>query len=155
MIARQHWGFIHGLEQFFPQWHLIPSSRRAGRRWQMVWQGPRLGFVAETGRFVAMETPWVRFSCLLAFVPCFLLFVFRFSFLSFLNFFPSSRYVYVLRVPSSVQQPSATLSKCVFYSTCSFCLWKQSKHSYTRALRGGPLWRPAASLVGCMRCQVL
>ena len=58
----------------------------------------------------------------LAFVPCFLLFVFRFSFLSFLNFFPSSRYVYVLRVPSSVQHPSATLSKYVFYSTCSFCL---------------------------------
>ena len=27
-----------------------------------------------------------------------------------------------LRVPSSVQQPSATLSKYVFYSTCSFCL---------------------------------
>ena len=27
--------------------------------------------------------------------------------------------------------------------------------STTRALRGGPLWRPAASLVGCMRCQVL
>ena len=26
---------------------------------------------------------------------------------------------------------------------------------YTRALRGGPLWQPAASLVGCMRCQVL
>ena len=25
----------------------------------------------------------------------------------------------------------------------------------TRALRGRPLWRPAASLVGCMRCQVL
>ena len=25
----------------------------------------------------------------------------------------------------------------------------------TRTLRGGPLWRPAASLVGCMRCQVL
>ena len=36
-----------------------------GRRWQMVWQGPRLGFVAETGRFIAMETAWVRFSCLL------------------------------------------------------------------------------------------
>ena len=49
----------------------------------MVWQGPGLGFVPETGRFVAMETPWVRFSCLLAFVPCFLLFVFRFSFLIF------------------------------------------------------------------------
>ena len=27
---------------------------------------------------VAMETPWVRFACLLAFVPCFLIFVFRF-----------------------------------------------------------------------------
>ena len=57
---------------------------RAGRRWQMVWQGPRLDFVSETvsetGRFVAMETPWVRFSCLLAFVPCFLL---RFSFFLF------------------------------------------------------------------------
>ena len=28
-------------------------------------------------------------------------------------------------------------------------------YMFTRALRGGPLWRPAASLVGCMRCQVL
>ena len=26
---------------------------------------------------------------------------------------------------------------------------------FTRALRDGPLWRPAASLVGSMRCQVL
>ena len=49
---------------------------------------------------------------MLAFAPCFLLLVFRFSFL-FL-FFPASRYVYLLRVPSSVQQPSATLSKYVF-----------------------------------------
>ena len=85
----------------------------------MVWQGPRLDFVAETGRFVAMETPWVRFSCSLAFVPCFLLFVVLFSFLSYL--FPASWYVY-LRVPSSVQQPAATHSKYVFYSACSFCL---------------------------------
>ena len=56
---------------------------------------------------------------LLAFVPCLLLFVFLF-FLFY--FFPASRYVYLLRVPSSVEQPSATLSKYVFYSTCSFCL---------------------------------
>ena len=55
---------------------------------------------------------------LLAFVPCFLVFVFRFS---VAYFFPASRYVYLLRVPSSVQQ-CATLSKYVFYSTCSFCL---------------------------------
>ena len=34
----------------------------------------------------------------------------------------ASRYVY-LRVPSSVQQPSATLSKYTFSSTCSFCLY--------------------------------
>ena len=46
-----------------------------------------------------------------------------FSFFSFLFlFFPASRHVYLLRVPSSVEQPSATLSKYVFYSTCSFCL---------------------------------
>ena len=38
-------------------------------------------------------------------------------FLSFLiRLFPPSRYVYLLRVPSSVEQPSATLSKYVFYT---------------------------------------
>ena len=47
------------------QRHLIPLPTRAGRRWQMVWQGPRLGFVAETGRSLAMETPRVRLSCIL------------------------------------------------------------------------------------------
>ena len=104
------------------QWQLIPLPTRAGRRWQTVWQSPCLGFVAETGRFVAMETPWIRFSFLLAFVPCFLLFVFHFSFLSYRIIFPASRYVYLLRVPSSVQQSSATLSRYVFYSTCAFCL---------------------------------
>ena len=44
------------------------------------------------------------------FVPCFLLFVFYFI-LSY--FFPASRYVYLLRVPSSVPQPSATPRKYV------------------------------------------
>ena len=56
-----------------------------------------LGFVAETGRFVAIETPWVRFFCLLLFVCALLptlIFVFRFSFL--IVFFPASRYVYRL-----------------------------------------------------------
>ena len=38
------------------------------------------------------------------------------------NIIHASRYVYLLRVPSSVQQPSATVSKYVFYSMCSFCL---------------------------------
>ena len=85
--------------------------------------GPRLGFVAETGRFVAMETPWVRFSCLLAFVPYLLLFLFRFSFFSY--FFPASRYVYLLCVPSSVQQ-SLLLSASTYFvvrvlSACVIC----------------------------------
>ena len=35
-------------------WHLIPLSTRAWRRWQIVWEGPRLGFVAETGSFATM-----------------------------------------------------------------------------------------------------
>ena len=100
------------------QWHLIPLPTRAGR-WQMVWQGPRLGWVAETGRFVAMETPWVWFSCLLALVPCFLLFVFPFA---FLIFFRHPGMYCLFRVPSSVQQTSATLSEYVFYSTRSICL---------------------------------
>ena len=45
-----------------------------------------------------------------ALVPCFILFVFLFY--AFF-FFPAPRYVYLLRVSSSVQQPSATLSKYV------------------------------------------
>ena len=60
-------------------------------------------------------------SCVLTLVPCFLLFFF--IFLYFFSYpFPASRYVYLLRVPLSVQQSSATLRKSVFYSTGSFCL---------------------------------
>ena len=56
-------------------------------------------------------------ACFCALLPTFVL---RLGFLSY--FFPASRYVY-LRVRSSVQQPSATLSKYVFDRTCSFfCL---------------------------------
>ena len=89
----------------------------------MVWQGLRLRCVAETGRFVAMETPYLRFSCLLAFVPCFLFLVFRFSFHSFpVLFFSASLNVHLLRVPTSVQQPFSTLGMYVFYSKRSLCL---------------------------------
>ena len=63
--------------------------------------------------------------CFLA-CSCALLPTFLFSLLYL--FFPASRHVYILRVPSFVQQ-SATLSKYVFYSTCSFCLC----HLYTTA----------------------
>ena len=104
------------------QHHAFPRQLRV-HLWRFI-NSPRLGFVAETGRFVAMETPWVRFSCLiLCLASYFSFFVFVFFLFSlFLFFFPASRHVYLLRVPLSVQQPSATLSKYVFYGTCSFCL---------------------------------
>ena len=68
-----------GLDNGSKQWHLIPLLTRAGRRWEMVWQGPRRGFVAETGRFCcygdALSTIFL--------LPCFcaLLPTFRFSFI--------------------------------------------------------------------------
>ena len=66
-------------------------------------------------------------ACSCALLLLFLILFFLASYFSlFFSFFscfvPSSRYVYLLRVPSSVQQPFATLSKYVFYITCSFCL---------------------------------
>ena len=57
-------------------------------------------------------------ACFRAMLP-----TFRFSFL--FSFFSSTgipRYVYLLRVPSSVQQLPATLGKYVFDGTCSFGL---------------------------------
>ena len=53
------------------------ESQRAGRRWQIVWQGPRLGFVAEHGSFVTID----------ALTTIFLLFFRTASFYS--SFFPS------------------------------------------------------------------
>ena len=55
---------------------------------------------------------------LLAFVPCFLLFVFR---VLFSHFFPASRHVFVSSSRLFVCAASGTVSKYVFYSTCSFC----------------------------------
>ena len=86
-----------------------------------MWQGPRLGFIAETGRFVAMETPRVRFSCSCLCLACYFSF-FIFFLVLFFFFSSASRYVYLLRVPSSVQQPPATLGKYVFFRTYSSCL---------------------------------
>ena len=79
---------------------MLPT--RAGRRWQMVWQGPRLGSVAETARFVAM-------------VPCFLLSVFRFSFLSFplLSLHPG---MFIFLLSLRLCSIHVTLSKYVFYT---------------------------------------
>ena len=62
----------------------------------------------------------IEVACFCALLPTFR-FSFCFSFFAYF-LFPSSRYVYLPRVPSSVQQPYATLSKYVFCSTCSFCL---------------------------------
>ena len=65
-----------------------------------------------------MSTIFLRVCFFYALLPTFR-FSFFFSFFSYSS--PSSRYVYLLRVSSSVQQQSATVSKYVFYSTCSFC----------------------------------
>ena len=55
------------------QWHLIPLPTRAATRCQMVWQGPRLGFVAESGRFVTMNA-LSTISCFCALLPTFIIF---------------------------------------------------------------------------------
>ena len=64
----------------------------------------------------ALSTIFLLALKILCLASYFSIFVFLFLF-----FFPASRYVYLPRVPSSVQQPSATPSKYVFYITCSFC----------------------------------
>ena len=92
----------------------IPLPTRAETRWSMVGQGPRLGFVAESGRFVTMNA-LSTISCFCALLPTFVLFSFLIPACS-----------YLLRVPSSGQQQSsaAVLSASTlptfFYSTRSF-----------------------------------
>ena len=70
-----------------------------------MWQGSRLGFVAEKGSFATMD----------ALSTDFLLFSLA-SF--FCSFSPSlSRFVYLLRVASSVQQSSSSVPQGT-YSSC-------------------------------------
>ena len=110
----QHTASTGSLTPSFP-----PDTRTYVIAAEMVWKR-RFGKL----RFRFVEMPTIiyirtRMLFLLALVPCFLLFVFLFFSCFFL--YPGT-YVYLLGVPSSVQQPSATLSKYVFYSACSFCL---------------------------------
>ena len=72
-------------------------SRLCGRDGKIRCYGDALSTIFLLARFCAL-LPTFRFSFFISF--------------SFLIFFPASRYVY-LRAPSSVQQPSATLSKHV------------------------------------------
>ena len=67
--------FVYGGGARRQQWHFIPLPTRARRRWQIVWQDPRLGFVADTGRFVTMDT-LVRFSRFCSMLPTSLIFSF-------------------------------------------------------------------------------
>ena len=67
-----------------------------------------VGFIRNTSYGDALSTIFLL-ACFCALLPTFR-FSFLFSFFSY--FFPASRYVYLLRVPSSVQQPS-TLSKYI------------------------------------------
>ena len=78
-----------------------------------------LGFVAETGRFVG-DGDALSTIFLLAFVPCFLLFVFRFSFLFFVFLHPG---MFIFSVPLRLCSSHLLLSaSTVFYCKCSFCL---------------------------------
>ena len=72
-------------------------------------------FCSRDGKICCYGDVWRRlgydlFACLLLCLASYFSF---FVFFSFLFFFPASRYVYLLRVPSSVQQLSATLRKYV------------------------------------------
>ena len=73
---------------------------------------------------VAMETPWVRFACLLAFVPCFLIFVFRFC--SFLYYYFSCIPVCFIFVSLRLCSSNLLLSESTYFivrvlSACVIC----------------------------------
>ena len=74
-------------------------SRLCSRGGKICWYGDAL-------------TTIFLLACFCALLPTFR---FSFFFLSFFIFFPASRYVYLLRVPSSVKQPSATFGEYVFF----------------------------------------
>ena len=84
------------------------ASRLCRRDGKICCYGDALSTIFLLDCFCAL-LPNIRFSFFLSLLRTFL-------------FFPASRYVYLLRVPSSAQQPSAILSKYVFHSKCSFCL---------------------------------
>ena len=73
---------------------------------------------------VAMETPWVRFACLLAFVPCFLIFVFRFC--SFFYYYFSCIPVCFIFVSLRLCSSNLLLSESTYFivrvlSACVIC----------------------------------
>ena len=54
--------------------HSTTLSTRVGRRWQIVWQGLRLGFVAETGSYATIDA-LSTVLLLFASFPCFIYFL--------------------------------------------------------------------------------
>ena len=108
-------GFVHGGgARQRQQWHLIPSDVDESRKKMAdsVTRSPARLCSIETGSFVTMDALSTIF--LHFFVPCFLLFLFSPSF---------ALHVSLLRVPSSVQQPSATLRQVVrVLSSCNSCI---------------------------------
>ena len=100
--------FVHGGGARQRQyWHLMPLLKRVGKIWQIVWQGPRFGFVAETGGALLLSTPGVRFH---AFLPCFLLFFFS----VLIPVWFSSSY-YFVRAAVIWSSSASTCSSCVIY----------------------------------------
>ena len=68
ILSGFRWSVHGGGARQRQHWHFIPLWIRAGRRWQIVWQGPRFGFVAETGRFVTTDA-MSTISCPCALLP--------------------------------------------------------------------------------------
>ena len=105
-VLHQPWILLHGqIFEFFIVKRYRCRRDRVGGRWQIVWQGPRLGFVAKTGRFVTY--PRLEYDCLLFALVLFFLF---FSVLIPVCFSSWCRFVRAAVICSS----SAS-------STCSFC----------------------------------
>ena len=143
--------YTRSIYEYIYMYQLICTSEISS----FISDGQDTGAVRYEGQFIVLDTVYcvrthniiqvhttihtsiylVLRNFLLTLVPCSLLLVFRFSFLSFLIFSPCIpvQYDYLLRVPSSVQQLSATLRKYVFYSTCScvICILPRNSFVFT------------------------
>ena len=80
---------------------------RVGRRCQIVWQDPRFGSIAETGRYVTVN----NLSTISCFLPCFLLLFIYFSVLIAECF--SSPYCFVRAAVICSSSASSTWTSCV------------------------------------------
>ena len=110
-----------GRQRQLLQWYLIPLRTRAAIRWQMMWQGRRLGFVAETGRFVTVND-LSTISCFY----CALLPTFLFSPACLIPVCLSSRSFVFLRLCSSSHLLLTALSASTYFMVRVLSFWCMS-----------------------------